>query len=141
MPGTIEPNIWIVTHAAGGAAGAILDVCKTIVSSCTQLHLKPPKISIIIALPSSENCTEQKAANSASTIKELKEKSFADLLNKIILVETQTNEKTSLFRLMEDMGTIAYSNQLKIYNQGSEINKNFKPEQIQKQHFSLLVHR
>lgn len=65
----------------------------------------------------------------------MKEKSFADLLNKIILVETQTNEKTSLFRLMEDMGTIAYSNQLKIYNQGSEINKNFKPEQIQKTTF------
>lgn len=132
MPGSIEPNIWIVTHTAGGAAGAIIDVCKTVISSCIQLKLKPPKINMIMAIPSSENCIEQKAANSARTIKELKEKSFADLLDKIILVETQTDEKTSLYTLMQDMGTIAYTNQLKIYNQGSEINKNFKPEQLQK---------
>jgi len=132
MPGTIEPNIWIVTHTAGGAAGAILDICKTVIASCIQLKLKPPKISMIMAIPSSENCTEQKATNSASTIKELKETPIANLLDKIILVETQTNEKNSLYSLMQDMGTIAYSNQLKIYNQGSEINKNFKPERIQK---------
>ena len=69
---------------------------------------------------------------SQSKIKELEEKCFADLLDKIILVETQTDEKTSLYTLMQDMGTIAYTNQLKIYNQGSEINKNFKPEQLQK---------
>lgn len=128
MPGIISPNIWILTHAGGGAVGSILDVCKSVIESCRQLNLKPPTFNLILALPAKENCSVQMVTNTTITLQELEKIELANLTQKIILIETSTNEKAVHLKLMQDMGTVVYANQLKIYNQGSEINKNYKPE-------------
>ena len=128
MPGIISPNIWILTHAGGGAVGSLLDVCKSVIESCLQLNLKPPTFNLILALPAKENCNVQMATNTAITIQELEKLEIADRTQKIILLETSTDEKDVHLKLMKEMGIIVYANQLKIYNQGSEINKNYKPE-------------
>jgi len=135
MPGTISPIIWILTHAGGGAVGSLLDVCKSVVESCHQLNLKPPIFNLILALPAKENCSVQTAINTALTLQELDRKEVAEQTQKIILLETSTNEKAVHLKLMEDMGTVVYANQLKIYNQGSEINKNYKPEYSSKRSY------
>ena len=127
MPGIISPNIWILTHAGGGAVGALLDVCKSVIESCLQLNLKTPTFNLILALPAKENCSVQMASNTTITLEELEKIEIADRTQKTILIETSTNEKALHLKLMQDMGTIVYANQLKIYNQGSEINKNYKP--------------
>jgi serine/threonine protein kinase len=127
MPGIISPNIWILTHAGGGAVGALLDVCKSVIESCLQLNLKTPTFNLILALPAKENCSVQMASNTTITLEELEKIEIADRTQKTILIETSTNEKALHLKLMQDMGTVVYANQLKIYNQGSEINKNYKP--------------
>ena len=128
MPGIISPNIWILTHAGGGTVGSLLDVCKSVIESCLQLNLKPPTFNLILALPAKENCSVEMATNTTITLQELEKIEIADRTLKTILIETSTNEKAVHLKLMQDMGTIVYANQLKIYNQGSEINKNYKPE-------------
>lgn len=135
MPGIISPNIWILTHAGGGAVGSLLDVCKSVIESCLQLNLKPPTFNLILALPAKENCSVQIATNTTITLEELEKIEIADLTKKLILLETSTDEKAVHFKLMQDMGTIVYANQLKIYNQGSEINKNYKPEYLSKRSY------
>ena len=67
------------------------------------------------------------ASNTTITLEELEKIEIADRTQKTILIETSTNEKALYLKLMQDMGTVVYANQLKIYNQGSEINKNYKP--------------
>jgi len=128
MPGIITPNIWILTHAGGGAVGSLLDVYKSVIESCLQLNLKTPTFNLILALPAKENCSVQMASNTTITLQELEKIEIADRTQKSILIETSTNEKDLHLKLMQDMGTVVYTNQLKIYNQGSEINKNYKPE-------------
>lgn len=128
MPGIITPNIWILTHAGGGAVGSLLDVYKSVIESCLQLNLKTPTFNLILALPAKENCSVQMASNTTITLQELEKIETADRTQKSILIETSTNEKDLHLKLMQDMGTVVYTNQLKIYNQGSEINKNYKPE-------------
>lgn len=128
MPGIITPNIWILTNAGGGTAGSLLDVCKSIIESCLQLKLKPPIFNLILALPAKENCSMQMASNTTITLQELEKIEIADRTQKRILIKPSTNEKDEHLKLMQDMGTVVYANQLKIYNQGSEINKNYKPE-------------
>ena len=135
MPGIITPNIWILTHAGGGAVGSLLDVCKSVTESCLQLNLKLPTINLILALPAKENCSMQMATNTTITLNELESIEIADQAQKIILLETTANEKTIHLQLMQDMGTIVYANQLKIYNQGSEINKNYNPEYSSKRSY------
>lgn len=135
MPGKISPKIWILSHAAGGAAGSLPDVCKTIIESCVQLELKPPTINLVLVLPAKENCNIQMATNTAMLIQELEDKDIANRTEKIILIETPSNDKNINLKLLQDIGIIAYVNQLKIYNQGSEINKNFKPETLQEKSF------
>jgi len=131
MPGIISPNIWILSHAAGGAAGSLLDICKIIIEACIQLALKPPTINLILALPTKENCTVQMASNTTMLLQELEDKDIVNRTGKIILVETHTNDKSDNLKLMQDIGTIAYVNELKNYNQGAEINKNYKPESVE----------
>lgn len=135
MPGKISPKIWILTHAAGGAAGSLLDVCKIIIESCVQLALKPPTINLVTVLPAKENCSVQMATNTAMLMQELEDKDISNRIEKIFLIETPTNDKDINLKLMQDIGIIAYANQLKIYNQGSEINKNFKPETMPEKSF------
>jgi len=135
MPGKISPKIWILTHAAGGAAGSLLDVCKIIIESCVQLALKPPTINLVTVLPAKENCSVQMATNTAMLMQELEDKDISNRIEKIFLIETPTNDKDINLKLMQDIGVIAYANQLKIYNQGSEINKNFKPETMPEKSF------
>ena len=135
MPGKISPKIWILTHAAGGAAGSLLDVCKIIIESCVQLALKPPTINLVTVLPAKENCSVQMATNTAMLMQELEDKDISNRIEKIFLIETPTNDKDINLKLMQDVGIIAYANQLKIYNQGSEINKNFKPETMPEKSF------
>ncbi len=130
MPGIIKPDVWILTHAAGGAAGSLLEVCKIITESCNRLGLKSPGINIILALPSKENCTLQMSTNTATLLEELEGKDIANQTKKIILVHSHINDKNINLKLMRDIGTIVYTNYLKTYSQGWEINKNFNPENI-----------
>ena len=130
MPGKMSPNI--LTHTSGGASGALLDICKLITEACIQLDLKPPTINLILALPAKENCNIQMATNTTTLLQELEDKEVVKRIGKIILVESEINDKDYNLSLMQNMGSVAYANELKIHYQGSEINKNYNQETIEK---------
>lgn len=129
MPGKIDPVVWITTHTAGGAAGSLMDICKMIAVTCQKLALNNLELNLLLVMPSGENITTQMITNTILALQEIQSEENKKHFNKIVLLaRNPPNESSGYEGTMHDAGMIIYTNQLEIYYQGSEINKNFTPE-------------